>query len=147
MTNDIHALHPEPRKAAQAFIAELRDKKIPFKVTSTARNEDEQFALWLQHRASLEVVNKQRKHAKLHPISEKENTYTVTNLDGIDFPSRHQKLDAMDVVPLGSLGNPIWPTHDDPRWLEIGVIGERHNFRWGGRWTEPDPAHYEWEPS
>jgi len=147
MTNDIHVLHPEPRKAATAFIAELRDKKILHKVTSTGRTEDEQFALWLQHRASLEVVNKQRKHAKMFPIGEKENSYTVTDCDGIEFPSRHQKLDALDVVPLGFLGNPIWPPDDDPRWLLIGQIGEKHGFRWGGRWIKPDPSHYEWTPS
>jgi hypothetical protein len=137
-------LHPEPRKAAQALIAELRDKKIPFKVTSTGRTDLEQFALWLQNRASLVVVNTARKLAGMYPIGEKDNTYFVTNSDGVTFKSFHQLGMALDVVPIGALGNPIWPPDDDPRWLEIGLIGEKHGFRWGGRWLKPDVAHYEW---
>lgn len=147
MTNDIHALHPEPRKAAQAAIAELRDKKIPFKVTSTLRTALEQFALWLQGRVSLVAVNRARKLAGMYPIGEKQNTYTVTNCDGVDFLSRHQGADTLDVVPLGSNGNPIWPSVDDPRWGEIAAVMERHGFRAGLRWSEPDPAHHEYEGS
>jgi hypothetical protein len=144
VTNDIHALHPEPRKAAQAAIAELRDKKIPFKVTSTLRTALEQFALWLQGRVLLVAVNRARKLAGMYPIGEKQNTYTVTNCDGVDFLSRHQSSDTLDVVPLGANGNPIWPPNDDPRWGEIAVVMERHGFRAGLRWSEPDPSHYEW---
>ncbi len=147
MTNDIHALHPEPRKAAQAFIAELRDKKIPFKVTSTLRSEAEQIALYTQGRASLPIVNLLRKHAGMYPIGERTNTYTVTKCDGITFKSFHQSGNALDIVPLGSNGCPIWPSNEDPRWLELGLIGERHGFRWAGRWIDPDSAHYEWVAS
>ena len=144
MTNDIHALIPAARKAALAAVAELRDKKYLHKVTSTARTEDEQIALWLQNRASLEVVNLQRKHAKMYLISEKENTRRVTNADGVNTLSRHQVGDALDVVPLGPTGNPIWPSPEDPRWCMIAGVMEKHGFKWGGRWAEPDVPHYEY---
>jgi hypothetical protein len=147
VTNDIHALHPEPRKAAQAFIAELRDKKIRFKVTSTHRETIEQIALYCQHRASLEIVNLIREYAKMYLITEKANTGIVTNANGLHPKSDHQNDNTLDVVPVGCNGNPIWPPPEDSRWLEMGVIGERHGFMWGGRWAEPDPAHYTWRPA
>ena len=143
MTNDIHAMIPPARKAALGFIAELRDKKIGHKVTSTLRTQLEQFALWLQGRTSLQIVNTARLMAGMFPISEKENTYTVTNCDGVTVMSRHQVGDAMDVALVGPNGNPVWPSSDDPRWGIMGAIGEKHGFRWGGRWLHPDPAHYE----
>lgn len=144
MTNDIHVLKPEARKAALAAIAELRDKKYLHKVTSTGRNEDEQFALYLQHRASLDIVNLARKKAKMFPIGEKENSYSVTDSDGVNVISDHQKLIALDVVPVGPLGGPIWPSHEDPRWNTIAGVMKRHGFACGGEWLKPDPAHYYW---
>jgi hypothetical protein len=143
MTNDLCALKPHARKAAHEFIEDLMGRKIPHKVMSTLRTDIEQVALFLQGRASLEVVNLVRKYAGLHLIAEAENTYSVTNCDGMNTKSNHQLGIALDVVPLGEFGNPIWPVNKDPRWLLIGEIGEKHGFKWAGRWAKPDPAHHE----
>jgi peptidoglycan LD-endopeptidase CwlK len=144
MTNDIEQLKPQVRKAAHAFLADLRAQKVPFVVTSTLRSDIEQVALYLQGRASLEIVNLVRKFAGMYLLGEKENTYTVTRCDGVNTKSNHQLGIALDVVPMGELGGPIWPAFSDPRWLVLGVTGEKYGFRWAGRWQQPDPPHHEY---
>jgi len=33
--------------------------------------------------------------------------------------------------------------YDNPKWEEIGKLGERFGFEWGGRWSKPDLPHFE----
>lgn len=143
MTNDIDALAPDVVPVAKTFVAELLRRGIRHKVTSTLRTAEEQLALYAQGRAQLSVVNALRKNAGMYILGEKENGYTVTNCDGVNNKSRHQGGKAMDVVPLGNNGNPVWPPVDDARWLQIAEVGESYGLSWGGRWMTPDCPHYE----
>lgn len=144
MTNSISALSPKMIPVAEQFVLELELNHIRFKVTSTLRTLDEQLALYAQGRANLSVVNVLRKRAGLYTLPDCENNHTVTNCDGINNKSNHQGGNAMDVVPLGDTGNPIWPPNNDPRWLVMGKIGESVGLTWGGRWMNPDCPHYEY---
>jgi peptidoglycan L-alanyl-D-glutamate endopeptidase CwlK len=136
-------LNAETYFLANEALAELQELKIPHAVTSTKRTLDEQAALYLQGRAKINVVNAKRNVAGMHPISEKENTYTVTNCDGVRNKSNHQSGDALDIVPLEGT-RAVWPSPKDPRWLSIAEVMERHGFEWGGRWKNfPDFPHYQ----
>jgi peptidoglycan L-alanyl-D-glutamate endopeptidase CwlK len=50
---------------------------------------------------------------------------------------------AIDVVEIKN-GVPLW---SNPNWEQIGRIGEKHGFVWGGRWTKckncPDKPHFQ----
>jgi len=64
------------------------------------------------------------------------------------------KSEAWDEVPTDLLTDKFWGWHgtieaSDPRWLQMGQIGEALGLRWGGRWpvnpphSRPDPGHFE----
>lgn len=70
--------------------------------------------------------------------------------------SPEQKSEAFDVVPKALLLLKYWGWHgtienSDPRWLQMGEIGEQLGLRWGGRWpvnpphSRPDPGHFEFQ--
>lgn len=65
------------------------------------------------------------------------------------------KSEAFDAVPKVLLSDKYWGWHgtlenSDPRWLQMGQIGEELGLRWGGRWpnnpphSKPDPGHFQW---
>jgi D-alanyl-D-alanine carboxypeptidase len=143
MTTDIGALDPRMIPLVEEMEKRWAEKGLGFVRTSTARTQDEQIALYAQHRGILALVNVLRKKAKMRPLPAAENAWTVTNSDGVDNPSMHQLRRAVDEALKGPLGQPIWPPPEDPRWLELGVVGEEVGLVWGGRWSSPDPAHYE----
>jgi len=131
-------------KAAVTAVQILRDKKIPFVVTSTRRTAEEQAAYYAQGRRTLESVNLLRDKAKMPRITAAENGYVVTNCDGVKVKSRHQGGKAIDVVPANERGNPVWPPKDDKRWCEIAAVMKACGFEWGGEWVQfPDLPHYE----
>jgi peptidoglycan L-alanyl-D-glutamate endopeptidase CwlK len=143
MTSRLDALDAAFIPLANAFIEALHEAQVPFIVTSTRRTDDEQIALFAQGRQNLAAVNILRMAARLRPITEKENQYTVTNLDGILKKSMHQLGLALDVVPM-RWGQPTWPPGSDPAWMDIGLIGEASGLEWGGRWVGfPDRPHYQ----
>jgi len=137
-------LIPEALFKAVHGINMLQNRGIPFVVTSTKRTADEQYALWLQGRGELEMVNEARRVAGMRPINASENDYTVTKCDGVTFKSRHQGGRALDVVPADARGNPVWPPASDSRWGQIAEVMKLNGFAWGGEWTVfPDLPHYE----
>lgn len=144
MSTKIEDMSDAARPRAQVFVTGLKSGNIDHAVTCTKRTDDEQLALWLQGRdVPLEIVNLFRRRVHLRPLGLGENTYKVTNCNGIDSRSPHQDGDAMDVVPAVN-GNPIWPPLTDPRWKQIAEIGEAAGFEWGGRWANfPDAPHYQ----
>jgi peptidoglycan L-alanyl-D-glutamate endopeptidase CwlK len=143
MNARIEDLAPDVQPLARDFLRRLEAARVEFAVTSTLRTTAEQAALYAQGRDPIEKVNGLRVFARLYPISERENTYTVTNCDGIEHKSNHQSGRALDVVPLDTRGRPYWPPVGDLRWAEIAVHGEAAGFSWGGRWVKPDCPHYE----
>jgi len=144
MSRRIEDLDKRMIPKAKNFIEGLKNANIPFVVTSTLRTMAEQEALYAQGRVPLEKVNELRKKAKLYLLSERENSYTVTNCDGVKVKSNHQGGLAMDVVPMDERGNPIWPDKLDPQWRRIAEVGEGVGLIWGGRWEKfPDLPHWE----
>jgi len=145
MSREISDLDPSVIRPAQQALDDLRDRDVLHAVTSTRRTADEQIALYAQGpgRASLEIVNLLRKHAGMGMIAPGENTYQVTNCDGVNTFSNHQKGLALDVVPLETSGRAVWPPATDSRWEQIAVSFEAAGFKWGGRWAKPDRPHYE----
>jgi peptidoglycan L-alanyl-D-glutamate endopeptidase CwlK len=145
----ISDLQPDVAAVAQKVLDALDQFKIPYVVTSTIRTIDEQKALYAQGRQPLEVVNELRQIANLPPIGEADNSYTVTNDDGVKYKSNHQSGRALDVTPADAKGDPIWPEPSDPRWNQIAQFFMVQNFKWGGNWTkehdgiDPDYPHYE----
>lgn len=143
MSKKLGDLKPIAAAKATAALADLKREGVPCVVTYTLRTDAEQSALYAQGRESLDVVNSKRKIAGLYALSEKENTYTVTNCDGIRNKSRHQTGTAIDVVPLEGT-RAIWPNGDDPRWIAISKAFKAHGFIWGGDWKDfPDYPHYQ----
>ncbi len=143
MSSRINDLAPDVIPKAEAFIAALKAQSIPFFVSSTLRTEAEQVALFAQGREGLEAVNAKRIAAGMSLLAPSENTYTVTNCDGVTLKSRHQSGRALDIVPAIK-GLPVWPPTTDPRWQRIGQVGQAMGFDWGGTWTKfPDFPHYE----
>ncbi len=65
--------------------------------------------------------------------------------------SKHQDGLAIDVCPFDvyALHGPdklAWNTlSSDPVWEKMGAIGEKLGLRWGGRWTQKDLVHFEYQ--
>jgi peptidoglycan LD-endopeptidase CwlK len=143
VSSRIEDLAPDVQAAARTFLSLIQ---TPYVVTSTLRTQDEQVALYAQGRKSLGEVNALRVKAGMRAIAEAENKYTVTRADGVKFKSNHQGGRAMDVVPAGTNGNPVWPPASDGRWQIIAKAGKEAGFKWGGDWAVyPDLPHWEME--
>ena len=143
MNNRIEDLAPDVQPIAKDLLRRLEAAGVEYAVTSTKRTTVEQAALYAQGRETLERVNGLRVFARLHPITARENTYTVTNCNGITKLSNHQGGRALDLVPLDARGRPFWPRKESILWAEIAVHGEAAGFSWGGRWKVPDMPHWE----
>ena len=144
MSTKLTDLAPDVQGKAQLATEQLTAAGIPFAVTSTLRTEAEQMALFAQGRDALPAVNLLRSQAGMPPIGAADNSYTVTNADGVKYKSNHQGGRALDVVPVNSAGNPVWPDHKDPRWEQIASVMKANGFQWGGDWPRfPDFPHYE----
>ena len=136
-------LNAETYFLANEAVAELQTLNIPFCITSTKRTIEEQTALYKQGREKLSIVNEARVLAGLYKIRENENSYTITNCDGIRSKSNHQSGDALDIVPLEGY-RAVWPKPYDKRWKQIADVMKKHGFIWGGDWKDfPDYPHYQ----
>lgn len=143
MSRNLDDLVPEVQFKARHALAALDDKGTPHIVTSTKRSDDEQIALHAQGRHSLDVVQALRQKAGMPPLNPRDNTYTVTNADGVKFKSNHQGGRAIDVVPTVN-GLPVWPAASDPRWRQIADVFKAAGFDNGLDWISfPDPPHHE----
>ncbi len=140
MSRLLEGLTPETRMKAGKAIARLRREGVPHVVTCGFRTEAEQYALWCQGRKPLAEVNEARVKVGMYRLSEKENTYTVTNANGKRVSeggtgrSAHQTGKALDVVPLDN-GRAVWPPHADSRWKQIAAAFIEQGFTWGGDWN------------
>ncbi len=149
MSKALADLLPEAQAAAAQALADLRLRGVPYAVTYTLRTLAEQKALYAQGRQDLLTVNSMRDAAGLSHIGQADNSYVVTQCDGISIAqggkgrSPHQLGKALDVVPLEDSG-PVWPPASDPRWLDIAQAFKAQGFEWGGDWTDfPDLPHYQ----
>lgn len=130
----IDTLHPELKKMCEKFLMECKKKGINVSIYSTFRTKQEQNALYLQGRAPLDFVNRERLKAGLNPITEKENKIVTLVKD-----SPHCYGLAFDFVPILD-GKAVW--NNDKLWEECGKIAEELGLEWGGRWVKfPDKPH------
>lgn len=106
MSTSIYLLTPEACARADELLKALDQAKILHQVTSTRRTTDEQVALWAQGRPALEIVQLLRKHAGMPPLHPSENSYTVTQIDGVNRTSAHQDGNAIDIAVLVEIEQP-----------------------------------------
>lgn len=62
--------------------------------------------------------------------------------------SKHLIGDAIDICPYAQFDahgpdKLLWDA-GDPIWERVGAIGEALRLRWGGRWRQKDPGHFEY---
>lgn len=134
MDRSLQKLKPEFRILVERFVEKCRMENIEVLIYNTYRSKEEQYALYLQGRAPLEVVNQARRKAGLRPIKEIENK-VVTMLK--DSPHCHGL--AADFVPLID-GKAVW--NDYQLWNKCGKIAQSLGIEWGGSWKDfPDYPH------
>lgn len=152
LSTDLRLCHRALQLRVPLLIDAYAKAEAPWtlKITRAKATEAEQFALWVQGRYSVEVVNARRKAAGLWPITEAENKRTVTSRDGIRKVSEHQKGRAVDVVAtndpdgLGPLKASI--SWHEVRYLPLGPLAKKFGLVWGGWWTRVDRPHLELPP-
>lgn len=133
-SDKISLLHPELKKLCEKFLIECEKKGIKVIIYSTLRSREEQEALYLQGRASVDIVNLARKKAGLKPITERENKIVTYLKD-----SPHCYGLAFDFVPIVN-GKAEW--NNEKLWSLCGEIAEKLGLDWGGRWQNfPDKPH------
>lgn len=142
---DAHPLLAELVPLVQADFAALRAPQF-LRITRVWGSQLVQDALWAQGRTSLAIVNGLRSKVGLAPITAKENLKCVTwtrqskhtrkPSEAVDF------VVAVDPDGPGPL-KPVITYNDEPAYLALGVIAERHGLVWGGRFRKYDGAHVE----
>ena len=137
---NIKTLHPEVQILARSLVHAADKLGITIKVISGSRTYEEQHALYLQGRNSLEVVNAARKKAGMNPIDQEENKI-VTNADA--GHSNHNFEIAFDIGVFEGkhyLG-------ESPLYKAVAVLGKQLGLSWGGDWKNlTDQPHYELRP-
>lgn len=135
MSKRLEDLSDAFRPIAAAFLEDLAHSGIRYSVRQTLRTLEEQQAYFAQGRLTLTEVNRLRAIAGHQAIPKSENTYTITNCDGIRYPSYHQTGNAIDVVPLDRNGLPTW---DEEAYAEtfhmMGAIARAHGIICGQDW-------------
>jgi peptidoglycan LD-endopeptidase CwlK len=131
MSTRVESLAPRMIPLVQKMERLLKERGIRYAITCTTRTQAEQDALHAQGRNPLDQVNALRATAGMQPISQRENKNIVTNATR----SPHQDGNAVDIVPLGTNGQPTWAA-TTAEWEAIGKIGEEVGLEWGGRWKD-----------
>jgi hypothetical protein len=116
-----------------------------FKRSCTYRSQQEQNALWMRGRRSLEIVNEAYRAVGLAPIDEAENkrpvTWTTlsvhTSREAVDYFILHEGKYCTD-IKVDTDGDDI---HD---WEEFGRIAAECGLEWGGTWKKRDIPHVQW---
>lgn len=128
-------LHPVLRARLLATIEDCAAVGIYLRLTQGRRSPNEQHALYMQGRASLEVVNDLRK-AVNQAVLLVENNKVVTHADWLD--SMHCYGLAGDVDPsegaVMAPFNPDWDTQD-AQWQKVLQIAASHQLAEGAKWT------------
>jgi peptidoglycan L-alanyl-D-glutamate endopeptidase CwlK len=135
----------------QRFSARMAEAGIPFVLTSVLRTQAEQIAYYAQGRKPLGDVNDLRKAAGMSLITEKENSYTVTQtMASRHFPGPDGRAVAFDIAILRSDKRPTWDVKFDgdldriPDYEEAARIGEEVGLVAGGHWrTFQDWPHFQ----
>jgi peptidoglycan L-alanyl-D-glutamate endopeptidase CwlK len=121
------------------FVHQCKEAGIDLIVTCTVRDGEAQNLLYAQGR-----TREQLDAAGLTRIEPRPGRVVTNCIGGFSF---HQWRVAMDVVPVIH-GKPVWdtagaginndPTDDETNhleiWQRVGVIGERCDLEWAGRW-------------
>lgn len=153
MSRRIEDLAPDFQDTARAVMRELEG--LPVMLYMTRRTLAEQRAYYAQGRQPLTVVNALRDQAGMPPIGPRDNGYTVTNCDGERIPSAHQSGRAIDIVALGTRGEPSWDyAAHAATYMAIRDAAARCSADAGGSWmTQRDgsPSPYAavglgWDP-
>jgi len=134
-SRDLGACTPELQKKGNALIVAFWKRFAPFYLTAvfTQRSPETHEALWLQGRATVEVVNKARAAAGLPPITMSQNMTQVTwtrNSRHLLVPS--EAIDfAITLDPDGPTGpmKPVIEWEDEGRYeamaamaVELGLV-------------------------
>ena len=148
MSNQIKDLAKEVRTpATKAFMAMNSSEKLKSLgvdkviITETKRELSTQMAYYARSRMKeAKFVKEMYKAAGLYEPTIKEcNTANTQTLK-----SKHIQGLAIDFVPCKA-GN-IWWTAPDEVWNEMGKIGKKYGFSWGGDWKDwQDKPHFEWK--
>ena len=148
MSVKLEDLKPEVMYKAQRGIQSLIDGGIPFSVRRTLSTTDEQYAYWLQGRATLGMVNAARVFAYMRPLLPAENKYTVTRCDGKTIKSKHQGGRAIDIVPKDENGNPTWDyAKYAKQYRRIVDMMKDAGFSCGADWPPINPVtELGWDP-
>ncbi len=132
----ISTLVPELRSPCLEGIDKLEQAGYEPLVVEARRSQEYQDALYAQGRQSLDEVNLLRQIADKDPISEQENTYTVTQTKN----SKHLSGKAFDVTSVNK-GVVDW---DDYNFINMaGIIFKKLGLVWGGDWLHKDDDHFE----
>jgi len=152
-SRNINDLVPELLEKYKAFNIKMGEAKLIHVVTCTLRTILEQMALYTQGRMPLADVNAFRKAAGLLPISQSENnkvTWTLNSKHIVNpIDPNNNKSKAFDIAILNKEGQVVWNLkidvneNDIPDYEEAGKIGESVGLKWGGRFSTPDPPHFE----
>lgn len=119
MSREIGDLEPETRRMCVEFLAECEAAGLLVKITHTLRTMEEQAHLYAKGRT---LPGPQVTKAK-------------------PGQSPHNYGMAFDVAFEGKTP---YPKETDPRWEQLGKIGEMVGLKWGGRWKGfPDRPHFE----
>lgn len=145
---DLADAHPVLAELAGSVMTEFAAMRAPqfLRITRVWGSQAVQEALWAQGRTSLPVVNDLRRAVGLPPITDEANKSRVTWTKS----SKHTRKpsEAVDFVVAEDPDGPgplkatvTWK--DEPAYLALGEIAERHGLVWGGRFKRYDGAHVE----
>lgn len=153
MSRLIEDMLPVAQAPTRRLMEEIKKAEIPAAIWDTSRTQDEQFAMFLQNRCDLTIVNLQRFKAGMRELEPRENTYTITECNGIRILGDHQERRGVDIVVLDAKGNPSWNYRKYAReYLKIAEIAKKLGFKSGAYWPPinpetglgKDPPHHRW---
>lgn len=122
VSNKVVDLEPITRDLCGTFLMECQNRGLKVRVTHTLRTMDEQAHLYSQGRQVPGSI--------------------VTNAKPGQSP--HNWGMAFDICFDGKTLRECFPSETDPRWEELGKIGEAQGLAWGGRWKSfKDRPHFE----
>ncbi len=143
-------LTPEMFELWKKFDIAMKNAKISYALTCTARSQTEQEALYAEGRKPLSEVNSLRIIAGLPKITDAENkspvTWTMNSKHIIN--QTNPKARAFDIVILKD-GKACYDikvnvnNNDISDYLEAGKIGKSIGLKWGGDFKTPDYPHFE----
>jgi peptidoglycan L-alanyl-D-glutamate endopeptidase CwlK len=138
--SNIKTLLPEVQVLARSLVHAAQKIGITIKVISGSRTYEEQHAIYLQGRESLDVVNAARQKAGMEPIEQNENK-NVSNVDA--GHSNHNFQIAFDI---GVFEGKKYLA-ESPLYKEVAALGKQLGLSWGGDWKHlRDEPHYELRP-